>query len=317
MSEAAQDGASRPGEWPALRVDDWTETRDTLRMWLQIVGKVRLAKAPMVNHWWQVPLYLTPRGLTTSVIPDGPRTFEIEFDFCTHELHVDLEGGDRRTVRLGPKPVADFYAETFACLGELGIDVAIWTQPVEVERAIPFERDREHAAYDPGHAQLFWRQLLAADRVFKRFRGRFIGKASPVHFFWGGMDLAVTRFSGRPAPRHPGGAPHLGDWVMVEAYSHELSSAGFWPGGGEEGAFYAYAYPTPDGFGEHPVAPAEAFYSDEFDEFLLPYEAVRAAPDPDTALLEFLQTSYEAAAELGGWDRRALEDDPARRARPR
>ena len=268
----------------------------------------------MVNHWWQIPLYLTPRGLTTTVIPGGSMAFEIAFDFCAHELQIDLEGGKRRTVALEPRPVARFYSETFAALGELGIHVAIWTKPVEVERAIPFERDEEHAAYDPDHAQRFWRQLLQADRVYKQFRGRFIGKVSPVHFFWGGMDLAVTRFSCRPAPRHPGGVPNVGDWVMVEAYSHELSSAGFWPGGGEEGAFYAYAYPTPDGFRDHPVAPAEAFYS---DEFLLPYEAVRTAPDPDAALLEFLQTTYEPAAELGQWDRGALEDDPARRARPR
>jgi hypothetical protein len=240
--------------------------------------------------------------------------FEIAFDFCDHELQIDLQGGTRRTVALEPKPVARFYAETMAALDELGIPVEIWPKPVEVERAIPFPLDEEHAAYDPDHAQRFWRQLLQADRVFKQFRGRFIGKNSPVHFFWGAMDLAVTRFSGRPAPRHPGGMPNVGDWVMVEAYSHEVSSAGFWPGASEEGAFYAYTYPTPTGFSDHPVAPAEAFYSDELDEFLLPYEAVRTASDPDGALLEFLQSTYEAAAELGQWDRRALEDDPARRA---
>jgi uncharacterized protein DUF5996 len=318
MSRPVSLGADWRGEWPALRLEEWAATRDTLHMWLQIVGKVKLAKAPMVNHWWQITLYPTPRGLTTGVIPDGATAFEIAFDFCDHELKIELEGGERRTVALEPKSVAKFYSETLAALGELGIDVAIWTKPVEVERAIPFERDEEHAAYDPDQAQRFWRQLLQADRVLKEFRGRFIGKVSPVHLFWGGLDLAVTRFSGRPAPRHPGGAPNVGDWVMVEAYSHEVSSAGFWPGGGgEEGAFYSYAYPIPDGFGDYTVAPAAAFYSDELGEFLLPYEAVRTAPDPDAALLEFLQTTYEATAELGQWDRRALEDDPARRARPR
>jgi hypothetical protein len=317
VTTTAQDRSSRRGEWPALRVEEWTATRETLHLWLQIIGKVRLAKAPMVNHWWQTPLYVTPRGLTTTAIPHGESTFDIEFDFCAHELHVDLEGGDRRTVVLEPKPVAQFHAETFAALGDLGIDVSIWTQPVELEAVIPFERDRQHASYDPDAVQRFWRQLVQADRVFEQFRSGFIGKVSPVHFFWGAMDLAVTRFSGRLAPRHPGGAPNVGDWVMVEAYSHQLSSAGFWPGGGDEGAFYAYAYPIPDGFSDQPVRPAEAFYSDVLGEFVLPYEAVRTAADPDATLLEFLQTTYEAAAELGAWDRPALEDDPVRRARPR
>jgi Family of unknown function (DUF5996) len=309
--------AETPLEWPSLRIEEWTATRETLHLWLQIVGKLRLAKAPMVNHWWQTALYVTPRGLTTSAIPHGPRTFDVEFDFCAHELRIGLEGGDRRTVALEPKSVARFYAETFAALAELGIDAPIWTQPVELETVIPFERDQEHASYDPDAAQRFWRQLVQANRVFERFRSRFIGKVSPVHFFWGAMDLAVTRFSGRPAPRHPGGAPNVGDWVMVEAYSHQLSSAGFWPGGGDEGAFYSYAYPIPDGFRDRPVRPAQASYSDERGEFLLPYEAVRTAADPDETLLQFLQTTYDAAAELGDWDRRALEDDPARRASPR
>ena len=293
--------------WPALRVDDWAPTRDTLHMWMQIVGKVRLAKAPMVNHWWQVPLYVTPRGLTTGAIPDRTRTFELEFDFCAHHLRIDREGGGRRHVALEPKSVARFYGETMAALGELGIDVAITTTPVEVEVAIPFEEDDEHDAYDADQARRFWGQLVQADRVLHEFRGRFIGKASPVHFFWGGMDLAVTRFSGRTAPRHPGGIPNCGDWVMVEAYSHEVSSCGFWPGGGEEGAFYSYAYPEPDGFRAHPVRPAEAFYSGDQGPFLLPYETVRAAADPDALLLEFLQTTYEAAADHGDWDRAALE----------
>ena len=304
-------------QWPTLRAEDWAATRDTLHMWLQIAGKLRLAKAPMVNHWWQVPLYVTPRGLTTGAVPHGPTIFEIEFDFCVHELHVDLEGGERRSVALEPKSVARFYDETMGAMQELGVDVSINTTPVELERVIPFERDEEHASYDPDHAELFWRQLVQADRVMKDFRSRFIGKVSPVHFFWGGMDLAVTRFSGRTAPRHPGGSPNVGDWVMVEAYSHELSSCGFWPGGGEEGAFYAYAYPEPELFRDHPIGPTEASYSDEAGQYLLPYEAVRTAPDPDEALLDFLQTTYEAAAEHGGWDRHALEDDPARRASPR
>jgi len=305
------------GRWPSLRVEDWTETRETLHMWLQVVGKVRLAKAPMVNHWWQVPLYVTPRGLTTTAIPDGNTTFEIEFDFCVHELHIDLEGGERRVVELKPKPVAEFYSQTMDALRDLGIDVSIRTTPVEVERAIPFDRDQEHAAYDADRVQLFWRQLVQVDRVLQDFRSRFIGKVSPVHFFWGAMDMAVTRFSGRPAPRHPGGAPNVGDWVMVEGYSHELSSCGFWPGGGDEGAFYAYAYPEPDAFRERPAGPAAAFYGEEAGQFLLPYEAVRRAPDPDATVLEFLQLTYEAAADLGGWDREALEDDPVRRASPR
>ena len=303
--------------WPTLRVEDWAATRDTLHLWLQIAGKLRLAKAPMVNHWWQVPLYVTPRGLTTTAIPHGQRTFEIEFDFCVHELHVDLDGGERRIVALEPKSVARFYEETMGALRELGVDVTINTTPVELERAIPFERDDEHASYGPDHAELFWRQLVQADRALKRFRSRFIGKVSPVHFFWGGMDLAVSRFSGRTAPRHPGGSPNVGDWVMVEAYSHELSSCGFWPGGGEEGAFYAYAYPEPERFRDHTIGPTAASYSDEAGQYLLPYESVRIAPDPDAALLDFLQTTYEAAAEHGDWDRRALEDDPARRAGPR
>jgi hypothetical protein len=317
MSQTASPGTEWRDEWSALRVEEWAATRDTLHMWLQIVGKVKLAKAPMVNHWWQIALYLTPRGLTTSVIPHGSTVFEIAFDFCAHELQIDLDEGTRRTVALEPKPVARFYAETIAALDELGIDAEIWTKPVEVERAIPFELDEEHGAYDPDHAQRFWRQLLQADRVLKQFRASFIGKNSPVHFFWGGMDLAVTRFSGRPAPRHRGGVPNVADWVMVEAYSHEVSSAGFWPGAGEEGAFYAYTYPTPAGFREQPVVPAEAFYSNEFDEFLLPYEAVRTAEDPDGVLLRFLQSTYEAAAELGRWDRGQLEVDPARWARRR
>ncbi|MGH3778697.1 MAG: DUF5996 family protein [Pseudonocardiaceae bacterium] len=304
-------------EWPALRVQEWVDTRDTLHMWTQIVGKIRLAKAPMVNHWWQVPLYVSARGLTTSAIPHGARVFDIEFDFCDHQLRVRSSSGEQRSVALEPKSVAVFYTETMAAMRDLDLEVPIRTTPTEVERAIPFEDDHEHASYDPVAAQRFWRQLLAAHRVLTEFRSRFIGKVSPVHFFWGSFDLAVTRFSGHTAPIHPGGAPNCPDWVMVEGYSHELSSCGFWPGGGDEGAFYAYAYPEPDGFRDYPIRPDAAYYSSEAGQFLLPYEAVRAAPDPDRTLLEFLQTSYEAAAERAGWDRLALEDDPARRSGPR
>ncbi|MGH7290980.1 MAG: DUF5996 family protein, partial [Myxococcota bacterium] len=293
--------------WPALRVADWTETRDTLHMWTQVVGKIRLAKAPMVNHWWQTTLYVTTRGLTTSAIPDGTSSFEIEFDFCDHQLHVHRQGGEHRHVDLAPKSVAQFYAETMDALRDLGIEVEINAKPNEVERAIPFAQDTEHHSYDGDQAQLFWRQLIQADRVMTVFRGEFIGKVSPVHFFWGSFDLAVTRFSGRPAPKHPGGAPNCPDWVMVEGYSHELSSCGFWPGGGEEGAFYAYAYPEPDGFQDHPVEPAAASYNADFRQYLLPYEAVRTSADPDATLLAFLQTTYAAAAEPGDWDRHALE----------
>jgi Family of unknown function (DUF5996) len=303
--------------WPALRVDDWTATRRTLHMWTQIVGKIRLAQEPMVNHWWQVTLYVTPRGLTTSAMPAAAGSFEIEFDFCVHRLRISLEGGEQREIVLEPKPVAQFYAEVLQALGELGLDdVRIWPVPVEVEHAVPFDQDIEPAEYDAAAAQLFWRQLVQVDRVLRRFRAGFAGKVSPVHFFWGAMDMAVTRFSGRPAPQHPGGAPNCGDWVMVEGYSHELSSCGFWPGGGEEGAFYAYAYPEPDGFATHPVAPAEAFYSTENGQFLLPYEAVRTADDPDATALAFLQTTYEAAAEHGSWDRATLDYAPVAGARP-
>jgi len=301
-----------PSDWPALRVDDWTATRDTLHMWTQIVGKVRLAHAPLVNHWWQVTLYVSPRGLTTSAIPHRSGAFDLEFDFLEHRLVLRDSGGGARAVAMAARPVAEFYAETMVALAELGVDTTITPTPNEVEPAIPFALDHEHRAYDPDAAWLFWRQLLQADRVFGEFRSRFVGKVSPVHFFWGAMDLACTRFSGRSAPVHPGGAPNCGDWVMVEGYSRELSSCGFWPGGGEEGAFYAYAYPEPPGFAEHPAGVDAAYYSRENGQFLLPYEAVRTARDPDATLLRFLQSTYEAAADHGDWDRGALEDDPAR-----
>jgi len=303
--------------WPSLLVEDWEDTRDTLHMWAQIVGKVRLAKAPMVNHWWQATTYVTTRGLTTGAIPDGERAFEMEFDFCAHELVVQVQGGERRAVRLEPKTTAQFYSETMAALDDLGIEVSIRPVPVEVEKAIPFAEDIVHASYDAEAARLFWGQLVQADRVLRQFRGRFTGKVSPVHVFWGALDMAVTRFSGRRAPRHPGGAPNCGDWVMVEGYSHELTSAGFWPGGGGEGHFYAYAYPEPGGYAEHPVQPAAAYYDQDAGQYLLGYREVRESDDPDATLLTFLQSTYEAAADNGdGWDRDALDYRPVEGARP-
>jgi hypothetical protein len=281
-------------------------------MWTQIVGKTRLSHSPMVNHWWQVPLYVTPRGLTTSAIPYGTEAFDIEFDFVDHRMLIRSSTGANRSVALEPKSVAEFYSQTMRALDELGYHTRIQSHPNEVDPALRFAEDVEHASYDPDAAHLFWRQLLQANRVVGQFRSRFIGKVSPVHFFWGAMDLACTRFSGRGAPRHQGGVPNVGDWVMVEAYSRELSSCGFYPGGGEEGAFYAYAYPEPDGFADHSVGPAEAYYSKDLGEYLLPYEVVRQAADPDQVLLGFLQDTYEAAAIHADWDRAQLEVDPDR-----
>jgi hypothetical protein len=304
--------AQRNNAWPSLRVDDWTPTRDTLHMWTQIVGKIRLAHLPLVNHWWQVTLYVTSRGLTTLAIPHGSDTFDIEFDFVAQQLVIRSSTGATRTVALEPKSVAEFYSQTMQALDELGLSTRIQSHPNEVDPALPFAGDDQHASYDGDAANLFWRQLVQANRVLGQFRARFVGKVSPVHFFWGAMDLACTRFSGRGAPRHPGGAPNVGDWVMVEGYSRELSSCGFFPGGGDEGAFYAYAYPEPDGFAKHPVTPPAARYDTDLGEYLLPYEAVRAATDPDQILLGFLQDTYEAAAVHADWDRAALEDDPDR-----
>ncbi|MFC4030039.1 DUF5996 family protein [Streptomyces polygonati] len=293
--------------WPAAPLDEWTATRETLHRWTQIVGKIRLARAPMVNHWWQVPLYVSARGLTTSAVPYGEGTFEMEFDFRDHQLRVRSSDGGERRVALEPKPVAAFYRETLAALEALGIEVAIRPVPVEVESAVPFPEDTEHASYQPDEVHRFWRQLTSVQRVLTEFRSGFVGKASPVHFFWGAMDLAVTRFSGRPAPPHPGGAPNLPRRVMVEAYSHEVSSCGFWPGGSAEGSFYSYAYPEPADFARYPVRPPAAAYDAEAGEFLLPYEAVRTADDPDRVLMDFLRSTYEAAAECARWDREALE----------
>ena len=296
------------GAWPALPLAEWRETCVTLHMMTQIVGKVRLAQAPHINHWWQVPLYVKPRGLTTNSMPHGTAAFQIDFDFVAHRLVIQTSDGGERVIKLEPRAVADFYAEFTDALSSLGLRVKIWPTPVEVASPVPFDRDREHASYDSEYVRRFHRALLQSERVFQQFRSGFQGKCSPVHFFWGSFDLAVTRFSGREAPPHPG-APGVADSVTREAYSHEVSSAGFWPGGpeGTDALFYSYAYPEPEGFKSHHVAPPAAGYSEELREFVLPYEAVRTADDPDAALLEFLQTTYEAAAEHARWDRAALE----------
>ena len=288
-------------------LSEWEDTRDTLHLWTQIVGKVRLALEPMVNHWWQTTLYVSARGLTTSLMHAGGRGLEIEFDFVDHVLHVRTSDDQTREVALEPRSVASFYNATMAALDDVGMHVAIRPWPSELPVAIPFPDDHEHRAYDAAAARRFWLALLQGQRVMQRFRARFIGKASPVHFFWGGADLATTRFSGRTAPLHPGGVPHCPDWVQQLAYSHEVHSCGFWPDGSAEGSFYAYAYPQPDGFADWPVEPDAAFYDGAIGEFLLPYEAVRTADDPDAELLAFFQSTYEAAAELGAWDRAALE----------
>jgi hypothetical protein len=281
-------------------------------MWTQIVGKIRLAHMPLINHWWQVTLYVSPRGLTTGAIPYGTAVFDMEFDFVDHVLAIRHSDGSQRSVSLAPKSVSQFYGETLSALDSLGIASHIVAHPNEVDPAIPFAEDHQHADYDPDAARMFWQQLVQANRVIGEFRASFVGKVSPVHFFWGALDLACTRFSGRSAPKHAGGAPNCPDWVMVEGYSRELSSCGFWPGGGEEGAFYAYAYPEPDGFADYSVTPDAAFYSDEYKQFLLPYDAVRTADNPDQTLSQFLRSTYAAAADLSGWDRAALEDDPHR-----
>ena len=295
--------------WPPLPLADWTDTNATLHLWTQIAGKVRHTLSPRIAHCWSDTLYVTARGLTTSPIPSGTRDFEIDFDFIDHRLIVRTSEGAVETFALAPQSVAAFYRRLWDAFGRFGLDVRIHKTPNEVADPIPFDRDVRHASYDADAANRFWRVLLQADRVFKIFRARFIGKCSPVHFFWGAPDLAVTRFSGRVAPVHPGGIPNLPDHVTRDAYSHEVSSCGFWPGGGAvaEPAFYSYAYPAPAGFADAKVAPAAAFYSKDLGEFLLPYEAVRTAASPDETLLAFLQSTYEAAANLARWDREALE----------
>ncbi|HET9715355.1 MAG TPA: DUF5996 family protein [Pseudolabrys sp.] len=296
--------------WPELSLSAWRNTRETLHLWTQVVGKIRLALTPWQNHSWHVALYVTARGLTTSPIPWSTGGFQIDFDFIDHVMWIRSSDGLSRQLRLEPMSVAEFYRRTMAALRELGIDVKINTMPSEIADSIPFEQDTAHAQYDAGYVNRFWRVLLAASEVFAHFRTGFLGKTSPVHFFWGSFDLAVTRFSGRRAPRHPGGVPHLPDEVAREAYSHEVSSAGFWPGGGgpiDEAAFYSYAYPAPPGFAEASPAPSQAYFSVALGEFLLPYDAVRTARDPDATLMEFLQSTYAIAADLGRWDRNALD----------
>lgn len=295
--------------WPALPLEAWRDTYATLHLWTQMVGKTRLALSPMENHWWHVALYVTPRGLSTSPVPHGGDTFEVAFDFIDHQLVVRTSDGRTASMPLAPRTVADFYRGYVALLSSLGIEARIRPVPSELPEVIPFEEDRVHASYDPDAAERCWRAMVQVDRVLKRFRGQFLGKSSPVHFWWGAFDLACTRFSGRTAPRHPGGIPNLPDYVAVEGYSHECISAGWWPGGNgvDEPCFYAYAYPEPAGCPEARVLPAAAHYHMGLREWILPYEAVRTAPDPDAALLDFLQSTWAAAADLGGWDRAGLE----------
>jgi hypothetical protein len=299
------------GRWPALPLEQWRDTCETLHLWTQVVGKVRLALTPWLNHSWHVTLYVDARGLTTSLIPTPRGGFEIRFDFVDHFVHIETTDGSGRHLALLPQTVADFHARLLSALRELGIPVAIADMPCEIAGALPFTVDREHASYDAEYAQRFWRVLLQVDRVFKQFRTGFLGKCSPVHFFWGSFDLAVTRFSGRRAPEFGGSAPGVAQEVMQEAYSHEVSSAGFWPGGGGvDASFYSYAYPVPPGFSTVKVGPDGARFDEALGEFILPYETVRTARDPDVALLEFLESTYRAAADTAGWNRTELECPP-------
>jgi Family of unknown function (DUF5996) len=295
--------------WPSLPLEAWSDTCATLHMWTQIVGKIRLAQSPWINHSWHVTLYVTSRGLTTSPIPYGNRTFQIDFDFINHQITIQSSDGGMAGFSLQPQSVAAFYGRLKDEMAKLDLHVNINQKPNEIPDPIPFDQDETHKAYDQVYANRFWRVLVQADRVFKEFRARFVGKCSLVHYFWGAPDLAVTRFSGRPAPEHPGGVPHLPDRVAREAYSHEVSSCGFWPGGGPIAypVFYSYAYPEPSGFTSAPVKPNAAFYSKDLREFILPYDVVHAAESPDETLLDFLQTTYEAAANLANWDRNFLE----------
>jgi hypothetical protein len=289
--------------WPALPFEAWKDTQATLHLMTQIVGKIRLALTPWCNHSWHVALYVTARGLTTSPIGSSGQSFQIDFDFIDHALKIACADGNTRYIGLGPKTIADFHREVMDALASLGIEVRIHGAPNELAEVIPFAEDRVHAAYDPLYAQRFWRILLQVDRLFKQFRSRYLGKVSPVHFFWGSFDLAVSRFSGATAPLHPGGAPNCPDWIMQEAYSHEVSSCGFWPGSDAmpEPAFYSYAYPAPAGFANARLRPASARFDTNLGEFILPYDAVRQATDPDKEVLDFLQSTYEAAAQLGQW----------------
>jgi hypothetical protein len=301
---AAQPSITNQDAWPELPLEAWQDTYATLHMWTQIVGKVRLALSPRVNHWWEVPLYVTARGLTTSAIPYGDGIFEVQFDFIVHELVIQTSWGTSKTMELEPRSVAEFYAEFMSALRSLGIEVKFWTMPCEVPNPVRFERDTQHASYDREYAHRVWKILVLCDTIFKEFRAGFIGKDSPVHFFWGSFDLCVTRFSGRRAPERPGA-----DSITREAYSHEVISSGFWPGGGDVkgAAFYAYAAPEPPGLAEEKVKPAAAFYHPGMKEFLLMYDDVRRAASPREALLSFLESTYEAGANLARWDRKELE----------
>ncbi len=296
--------SSREPIWPPLPLAEWQDTYATLHMWTQMVGKVRLALSPHFNHWWETPFYVNARGLTTSPIPYVGQAFEIQFDFIAHQLEVLTDWGETRTLPLVPRSVAEFYSEFFRLLNDLGIEVKIWPMPVEIPNPIRFDQDRVHTSYDPEYAHRLWRILVTADTLFKEFRALFIGKNSPVHFFWGSFDLAVSRFSGRRAPPRPGA-----DSITREAYSHEVSSAGFWPGGGDVpgAAFYAYTFPEPAGFAQSPIRPEKAVYHNKLHEYILMYDNVRASNSPAEYLLEFLQSTYETAANLGNWDRQALE----------
>jgi len=308
MNATSNAGSARgPATWPELHYADWKQTAATLHMWTQIVGKIRLAMAPAVNHYWHVPLYVTACGLTTSAIPYGDSNFEIEFDFQRHKLVIRTSTGATQELPLTPQSVADFYAAFMAALGSLSIHIKIWPMPVEIPNPIRFDQDRTHASYDGDSVQRFFQALSSVDRVLKEFRGRFIGKCSPVHFFWGSFDLAVTRFSGRRAPERPGA-----DAVTREAYSHEVISAGFWPGNDQcDAMIYTYAAPEPPGFSTAPLKPTQAFYSREFSEFFLKYEDLRKELDPRAALLQFVESAYAAGAALGNWDRASLERAPA------
>jgi hypothetical protein len=299
------------GNWPELTLSAWDDTLATFHMWTQVVGKIRMGLEPMVNHWWQVPLYVSARGLTTSLMHADTRGLEIEFDLVDHVLEVRVSDGRSCHVALEPRSVASFYEAIIAALGGLGIRISMLERPVEVAEAIPFVEDEKHHSYDAAAVHRFWTALVQAHRVMARFRGGFVGKVSPVHFFWGGADLAVTRFSGRRAPTHPGGIPNCADWVMELAYSHEVSSCGFWPGGSAEGSFYSYAYPEPEGFASWEVAPDAAYFDHDLGEFILPYASVRSAEDPEASLLSFFESTYAAAAELAGWDRAGLEVAPS------
>jgi len=304
--------------WPALPYAQWADTCETLHLWCQILGKARLAQTPWLNHSWQTPLYVSARGLTSGLIPHGTRVFDLELDFVDHVLRVRTDGPEVR-IALEAMPIATFHAKVMDALNALGVPVAIGAAPNEMAEATPFARDTAPRIYDACHAERFWRVLLRADRVLKCFRTGFLGKASPVHFFWGSFDLAVTRFSGRAAPRHPGGVPHLPDSVVREAYSHEVSSAGFWPGGpgDEDAAFYSYAWPEPPGYRDATAAPGEARFDGRLGEFILPYDTLRRAADPQGVLMAFLSSTYDAAADLGHWDRSALDCEIGAPGRPR